>query len=117
MIKAPFDVATIRSQFPILQLPSERPVAFLDSASSSQKPEAVIAALADYYRTTNANVHRGVYQLSEQATFEFETGAWARGVVYQRHPSPAKWCLPAILLKLLIWLRTPGVGAICERVM
>jgi cysteine desulfurase/selenocysteine lyase len=78
MIKAPFDVATIRSQFPILQLPSERPVAFLDSASSSQKPEAVIAALADYYRTTNANVHRGVYQLSEQATFEFER---ARGRV------------------------------------
>lgn len=78
MIKAPFDVATIRSQFPILQLPSERPVAFLDSASSSQKPEAVITALADYYRTTNANVHRGVYQLSEQATFEFER---ARGQV------------------------------------
>ena len=78
MIKAPFDVATIRSQFPILQLPSELPVAFLDSASSSQKPEAVIAALADYYRTTNANVHRGVYQLSEQATFEFER---ARGRV------------------------------------
>ena len=78
MIKAPFDVATIRSQFPILQLPSERPVAFLDSASSSQKPEAVITALADYYRTTNANVHRGVYQLSEQATFEFER---ARGRV------------------------------------
>ena len=78
MIKAPFDVATIRSQFPILQLPSERPVAFLDSASSSQKPEAVIAALAEFYRTTNANVHRGVYQLSEQATFEFER---ARGRV------------------------------------
>ena len=78
MIKAPFDVATIRSQFPILQLPSERPVAFLDSASSSQKPEAVITALADYYRTTHANVHRGVYQLSEQATFEFER---ARGRV------------------------------------
>ena len=53
-------------------------MAFLDSASSSQKPEAVISALADYYRTTNANVHRGVYQLSEQATFEFER---ARGLV------------------------------------
>ena len=78
MIKAPFDVATIRSQFPILQLPSELPVAFLDSASSSQKPEAVISALADYYRTTNANVHRGVYQLSEQATCEFDR---ARGLV------------------------------------
>jgi cysteine desulfurase/selenocysteine lyase len=53
-------------------------VAFLDSASSSQKPEAVIAAQAAFYRTTNANVHRGVYQLSEQATYEFER---ARGRV------------------------------------
>ncbi len=74
----PFDIAAIRRDFPILQLPIERPVAFLDSASSSQKPEAVIAAQAAFYRTTNANVHRGVYQLSEQATYEFER---ARGRV------------------------------------
>ncbi len=74
----PFDIAAVRRDFPILQLPIERPVAFLDSASSSQKPEAVIAAQAAYYRTTNANVHRGVYQLSEQATYEFER---ARGRV------------------------------------
>ncbi|MCE2852994.1 MAG: cysteine desulfurase [Roseiflexaceae bacterium] len=78
MTNYPFDVAAVRRDFPILQLPAERPVAFLDSASSSQKPEAVIAALATFYRTTNANVHRGVYQLSEQATFEFER---ARGRV------------------------------------
>ena len=74
----PFDIAAVRRDFPILQLPIERPVAFLDSASSSQKPEAVIAAQAAFYRTTNANVHRGVYQLSEQATYEFER---ARGRV------------------------------------
>jgi len=74
----PFDIASVRRDFPILQLPIERPVAFLDSASSSQKPEAVIAAQAAFYRTTNANVHRGVYQLSEQATYEFER---ARGRV------------------------------------
>ena len=78
MTNYPFDVAAVRRDFPILQLPAERPVAFLDSASSSQKPEAVIAAMATFYRTTNANVHRGVYQLSEQATFEFER---ARGRV------------------------------------
>ena len=74
----PFDIAAVRRDFPILQLPIERPVAFLDSASSSQKPETVIAAQAAFYRTTNANVHRGVYQLSEQATYEFER---ARGRV------------------------------------
>jgi cysteine desulfurase/selenocysteine lyase len=74
----PFDITAVRRDFPILQLPIERPVAFLDSASSSQKPEAVIAAQAAFYRTTNANVHRGVYQLSEQATYEFER---ARGRV------------------------------------
>ena len=74
----PFDIAAVRRDFPILQLPIERPVAFLDSASSSQKPEAVIAAQAAFYRTTNANVHRGVYQLSEQATYAFER---ARGRV------------------------------------
>jgi len=42
----PFDIAAVRRDFPILQLPIEQPVAFLDSASSSQKPEAVIAAQA-----------------------------------------------------------------------
>lgn len=78
MQNPPFDIAAVRRDFPILQLPIERPVAFLDSASSSQKPEAVIAAMAHFYRTTNANVHRGVYQLSEQATYEFER---ARGRV------------------------------------
>ncbi|MBM4414406.1 MAG: aminotransferase class V-fold PLP-dependent enzyme, partial [Chloroflexi bacterium] len=68
----PFDVAAVRREFPILQLPVERPVAFLDSASTSQKPLAVIEALDNYYHTTNSNVHRGVYQLSEQATLAFE---------------------------------------------
>lgn len=68
----PFDVTAVRREFPILQLPVERPVAFLDSASTSQKPLAVIEALDNYYRTTNSNVHRGVYQLSEQATLAFE---------------------------------------------
>ena len=72
MSTIPFNVATVRSEFPILQYPVERPVVFLDSASSSQKPTAVIEALDYYYRHTNANVHRGVYQLSEQATFAFE---------------------------------------------
>src|SRR4029078_2181871 len=47
-------------------------LAFLDSAASSQKPERVIAAVDRYYRETNANIHRGVYDLSERATAQYE---------------------------------------------
>jgi cysteine desulfurase/selenocysteine lyase len=68
-----FDVVALRREFPILQhAQAGRALAFLDSASSSQKPRRVIDAHADFYRQTNANVHRGVYRLSEEATFAFE---------------------------------------------
>ena len=74
-----FDVLTIRREFPILQQQiNGKPLAFLDSGASSQKPRRVIDALDDYYRRYNANVHRGVYRLSEEATFAFER---ARGKV------------------------------------
>jgi cysteine desulfurase/selenocysteine lyase len=74
-----FDVLALRREFPILrQQVHGKPLAFLDSAASSQKPGRVIAALEDYYERYNANVHRGVYSLSEEATFAFER---ARGKV------------------------------------
>lgn len=74
-----FDVLALRREFPILQQQVHgKPLAFLDSGASSQKPRRVIRSLEEYYETTNANVHRGVYQLSEQATFAFER---ARGKV------------------------------------
>jgi cysteine desulfurase/selenocysteine lyase len=67
------DTLAVRQEFPILdQEVHGKPLAFLDSGASSQKPRRVIAALEDYYRRYNANVHRGVYQLSEEATFAFE---------------------------------------------
>ena len=70
-----FDILTLRREFPILhQEVHGKPLAFLDSGASSQKPRRVIEALAHYYRTTNANVHRGVYRLSEEATFAYERG-------------------------------------------
>ncbi|MBW7881877.1 MAG: cysteine desulfurase [Caldilineaceae bacterium] len=64
----------VRQDFPILQrvLPNGRPLVYLDNAASSQKPEAVIRAMDDYYRRYNANVHRGVHTLSEEATAAFE---------------------------------------------
>lgn len=64
----------LRKDFPILQrvLPNGRPLVYLDNAASSQKPECVIRAMDDYYRRYNANVHRGVHILSEEATAAFE---------------------------------------------
>ena len=74
-----FDVLALRREFPILQQQvNGKPLAFLDSGASSQKPRRVINCLEDYYEHTNANVHRGVYKLSEEATFAFER---ARGKV------------------------------------
>jgi len=71
----PLDAAAIRADFPILNqplAPDQLPLVFLDSAASSQKPAVVIDALDDYYRRYNANIHRGVYQLSELATSKYE---------------------------------------------
>ncbi|HAJ38193.1 MAG TPA: cysteine desulfurase, partial [Chloroflexi bacterium] len=64
----------LRSDFPILQrvLPNGRPLIYFDNAASSQKPESVLRAMDDYYRRYNANVHRGVHTLSEEATAAFE---------------------------------------------
>jgi len=74
-----FDIVTLRREFPILnQAVNGKALAFLDSAASSQKPLRVIDCLEDYYRRYNANVHRGIYRLSEEATFAFER---ARGKV------------------------------------
>jgi cysteine desulfurase/selenocysteine lyase len=74
-----FDVLALRREFPILQQEVHgKPLAFLDSAASSQKPRRVIDCLEDYYRRYNANVHRGVYKFSEEATFAYER---ARGKV------------------------------------
>jgi cysteine desulfurase/selenocysteine lyase len=71
----PLDVARIKADFPILgrEIDGHRLV-YLDSASSSQKPRPVIDAMSDYYETTHANVHRGVYRIAEEATRRMEEG-------------------------------------------
>lgn len=71
--------AAIARDFPILGYPTSRGkrLAYLDSAASSQKPQAVIDALVQYYTHDNANIHRGVYELAERATEAFE-GARAK---------------------------------------
>jgi cysteine desulfurase/selenocysteine lyase len=72
------DWQQVRDDFPVLNSTNARGqrLAFLDSAASSQKPESVIRALDAYYRESNANIHRGVYDLSERATEQYEA---ARG--------------------------------------
>ena len=65
----PFDVAAIKADFPLLKrVLKGHPIAYLDSAASSQKPQVVIDAMSTYYETINANVHRGVYEIAEAAT-------------------------------------------------
>lgn len=68
-----FEVAKVRADFPLLGRESHgRPLVFLDSAASSQKPRAVLDAMDRYYETINANVHRGVYEIAEEATNAME---------------------------------------------
>jgi cysteine desulfurase / selenocysteine lyase len=70
-----FDVAKIRADFPILrELVHGKPLVYLDSANTSQKPESVIRAMDDYYRHANANIHRATHLLSERATQLYEGG-------------------------------------------
>jgi cysteine desulfurase/selenocysteine lyase len=67
------DVAALRSEFPILQQRiNGKPLVFLDSAASSQRPQAVIDAISRYYQHDHANVHRGVHTLSQRATEAYE---------------------------------------------
>ena len=67
------DVAAIRRDFPALaQEVHGRPLVYLDNAATSQKPRQVIEAVRAYYETDNANVHRGVHELSERATAAYE---------------------------------------------
>jgi cysteine desulfurase/selenocysteine lyase len=76
--QAPLNPAALRADFPILhQEVFGHPLVYLDSAATSQKPVAVIEAVDAYYRHDNANVHRGIYQLSERATAAYE-GARAK---------------------------------------
>jgi len=89
------DAARLRADFPLLERRENgRRLVYLDNAATTQKPEAVLSAIADYYRTTNANVHRRAYSLAIRATEAYEAArakvagfvnAWApEGVVFTR---------------------------------
>jgi cysteine desulfurase/selenocysteine lyase len=67
------DAERVRADFPIFeQVIKGKPLAFLDSAASAQKPRQVLDAMTDFYATSYANVHRGVYELAERSTAAYE---------------------------------------------
>lgn len=67
------DTARFRADFPLLRRQEDgRRLVYLDNAATTQKPEAVLNAILDYYRTINANVHRGAYRLAVRATEAYE---------------------------------------------
>ena len=90
-----FDAAAVRADFPILQQEvNGHPLIYLDNAATTQKPNAVIDAITDYYRNDNANVHRGAHALSDRATQKFEA---AREAVAAFLNSPSS--------RQVIWVR------------
>ena len=81
-----FDVARVRADFPILrERVHGKPLVYLDSANTSQKPQAVIDAMDAYYRHTNSNIHRATHLLSERATALYE-GARAKASAFINAP-------------------------------
>ncbi|MEE3326180.1 MAG: cysteine desulfurase [Myxococcota bacterium] len=71
--EARFDVEAVRRDFPFLEREYRgKPLAYLDSAASSQKPRIVIDTVADFYANSYANIHRGLYKLSAEATEQYE---------------------------------------------
>jgi len=94
------DTTTCRADFPILNRKvGGKTLAYLDNAASTQKPEAVIEALTDFYRKHYANIHRGVHTLSEEATVAYEAARDQvaafihapdhRGVIFTRNATEA----------------------------
>src|SRR4051794_28673168 len=72
-LKNTFDVQAVRRDFPILATRSHgEPLVYLDNGATTQKPRQVIDAIVRYYESQNANIHRGVYELSQTATAMYE---------------------------------------------
>jgi cysteine desulfurase/selenocysteine lyase len=104
--KPVFNAAAIRRDFPILdQEVNGHPLVYLDNAATTQKPEAVIEAIAHYYRHDNANVHRGAHALSDRATGIFEA-ARNTAARFLNSPKPHQ----------VIWVRgvTEGVNLVAH---
>src|SRR6187551_186236 len=72
-INKTYDVVAVRKHFPALKREVKgKPLVYFDNAATTQKPQVVIDALVDYYSNYNANIHRGIHTLAEEATAAFE---------------------------------------------
>lgn len=76
MTKSPLDPKLLRADFPIFdrQIAAAKPLIYLDSTATAQKPAVVIEAMNAFYRQSNANIHRGIHTLAEEATAMYEKG-------------------------------------------
>ncbi|MET3667328.1 cysteine desulfurase [Caulobacter sp. 1776] len=89
---APFDVAAIREQFPILQRTVHgKPLVYLDSAASAQKPNVVLDAMTDLARTSYANVHRGLHTLANETTEAYEKARESVARFINAEPTEVVW--------------------------
>ncbi|TVP93326.1 MAG: cysteine desulfurase [Pseudomonadaceae bacterium] len=88
-----FDAERVRADFPILhQEVNGQPLVYLDNAATTQKPEAVIQAIVDYYRNDNSNVHRGAHTLADRATAKFEAARGkVRDLIHAEHAHEIIW--------------------------
>ena len=106
-----FDPKVVRKDFPIFErrVHGDKALVYLDSGATSQKPRAVIDAMSRYYELHNANVHRGVYQIAEEATQAYE-GARSKLASFIGATAPeeivfTKSCTEAINLVASAWGR------------
>jgi hypothetical protein len=122
MIPAPaiqksLDVYAVRQQFPALSREVKgQPLVYFDNAATTQKPQVVIDALVNYYSNYNANIHRGIHTLAEEATAAYEA---TRDTVQQSSmlKQESRLFLPGVLQKALTWWHKPGAGKILKQGM
>jgi cysteine desulfurase/selenocysteine lyase len=110
-VRAGFDVERVRADFPILrQEVHGRPLVYLDSANTSQKPQSVLDALNEYYAHDNANIHRATHLLSERATRAYERSRTLLqrfiNAPHSREVVLTKGCTESINLVAQSWGRT-----------
>ena len=88
-----FNIAKVRQDFPILdQKVKGKPLIYLDNAATTQKPQIVIDAISQFYKTSNANVHRGAHTLSDNATELFENArSKVQGFINAKHTHEIVW--------------------------
>ena len=111
-----FDVERVRADFPILaQQVNGKPLVYLDNAATTQKPRAVIDAIARYYEHEHANVHRGVHTLSQRATDAYEGARAKRAALRQRRATQRRSSSRAARPRRSTWSRRATAAAAQRR--